>query len=488
MFKEQLSRIKSKLTKALEVDSKFKVFGATSHKYVVNPPIPCLELESFELKYGVKLPQDYREFLLEIGNGGAGPFHGLYPLGEGIDELSAKSETVSLPACVRPDMTDEEWRERSKKIVDDEGISDEDYDSESSVLYSGILPIGSQGCTYLHALVLTGEYAGKVMNVDMDFHKPKFCYEQNFLDWYERWLDEVISGILLADGPTWFGYSKGGGDIDLLNFFDSVDDLSSKKDALLGLQKLPSINECSCDRLKLICDSEIGELRELAIHMLVKFSYKKSVMILEELVSGSDEECKLACQAIYWYQKEYSAKWSSQIMDRISTVKNSETFSFMLYILKEAKFDYGDLLIPFYSHESEEMRVTSYYSLGLLKTKSKYRSIFVLGLKDKSPRVVHTTLQALPDERNPLLFEEFVGIIRRFKTDEHYILTNLNQILRNWGYKDQTEFINYFKLQMYRESKAENNPKNEDSSLAWKQVVAENSQKNFLQKIFAFFR
>ena len=106
-----------------------------------------------------------------------------------------------------PEMTTEEWAEMTKKLVEDD-LSDEAYDEEEGKLYGGILPLGSQGCTYLHGLILNGPHCGKVVNLDQDFQKPIFSHEADFLDWYERWLDEVISGDLLNESAGWFGYTK----------------------------------------------------------------------------------------------------------------------------------------------------------------------------------------------------------------------------------------------------------------------------------------
>ncbi len=160
MHEEQLKRIKNKLKEARSVDSSLKVFGAGSHKYQTKPPISYSEIGLFESKYQLKIPLSYKEFLLMIGNGGAGPYYGLYPLGYGLDELTEKAgETLGLSARVSPGTTDEEWRNLTQRINDDEDMSDEEFDQEVSKLYSGILPIGTQGCTYLHALVVTGEYA-----------------------------------------------------------------------------------------------------------------------------------------------------------------------------------------------------------------------------------------------------------------------------------------------------------------------------------------
>lgn len=69
----------------------------------------------------------------------------------------------------------------------------------------------------------------------MEWGKPQFAFERNFLDWYERWLDEVISGELVRDESSWFGYNKGGSEEELLTCYLSTPDLEEKADCLAGL-------------------------------------------------------------------------------------------------------------------------------------------------------------------------------------------------------------------------------------------------------------
>ena len=58
-----------------------QVFGADKHRFELNTPLPEAEVAAFEREYKVELPLDYRRFLTGLGNGGAGPFYGIFPLG-----------------------------------------------------------------------------------------------------------------------------------------------------------------------------------------------------------------------------------------------------------------------------------------------------------------------------------------------------------------------------------------------------------------------
>jgi hypothetical protein len=55
-------------------------FGADAHHFQMNPTMPEFEASAFEQERNVVLPPDYRQFLTRIGNGGAGPFYGVFPL------------------------------------------------------------------------------------------------------------------------------------------------------------------------------------------------------------------------------------------------------------------------------------------------------------------------------------------------------------------------------------------------------------------------
>jgi len=49
-----------------------------AHGFNLNPPLSEKVIVQFELDHGISLPQDYRNFLASIGNGGAGPFYGVF--------------------------------------------------------------------------------------------------------------------------------------------------------------------------------------------------------------------------------------------------------------------------------------------------------------------------------------------------------------------------------------------------------------------------
>ena len=60
--------------------------------------------------------------------------------------------------------------------------------------YQGTITIGHLGGTYYGLLVVSGPTRGRVCTVDLDMQAPKFAPQREFLDWYEAWLDEVLSG------------------------------------------------------------------------------------------------------------------------------------------------------------------------------------------------------------------------------------------------------------------------------------------------------
>jgi hypothetical protein len=437
---DQIQRIRTKLKAARKADRKLKVFGASFHKYQVGRPASEAEVRQFEEKHSLFLPKCYRSFLTEVGNGGssyansaAGPFYGIYPLGVSVDEILENAAVfLNKPAIVEPDMTDEQWTQLTKRISEND-IPDEDYEQELGKVYAGLLPIGSQGCTYLHALVLNGSHTGRVVNMDVEHRKPNFAFESNFLDWYERWLDEVISGDLAQDGPTWFGYTMGGDDQHLMRVYANAPDCKTRFNALKGLTKLATATQETCVKLLDLCSDADTEIRQQALRMLTKFGYPMARAPLHAHITGTDDDCRVACQSIFGYAKTQSKEWAGLLKSRLPTVNTPETFRFISYVLTESGVDFSEDFKPFCRHENEEIRVTAFYSLGKLKNKSDFVCLFIVGLDDTCPRVVHTTLQALAGVRDPRLVNAYRNVANRFKTDECYILSNLKHRLKEMG-------------------------------------------------------
>lgn len=212
----QVARIGDKLVRVRAADAGCAVFGSDLHRYFTGPVLSEGEISAFETAHGIVLPDGFAAFLAGVGNGGiaenrctAGPFYGIYPLGRGLNAFAPDgAAALKQPALFRPDMTDAEWTALNA-VLEDDDISDAEWDAAKARIWGGVLPLGHQGCTAYHGLVLNGPHAGRVVNLDVDYQpKPLWPRDETFLDWYERWLDEILSGELMRRTATWFGYPE----------------------------------------------------------------------------------------------------------------------------------------------------------------------------------------------------------------------------------------------------------------------------------------
>ena len=448
MYQDQLHRIQEKLAQAKAADKDLEVFGASSHKYHLNPPISEAEVLAFEEKYGVSLPEDYRAFVQTIGNANAqkletmaGPYYGLYAFGTQVDDLLYEGSEIYLkaPCALSPDMTQEEWESLSDPLLTDEEEEDEEegyvievedkYFAERAKVFGGLLPLGSQGCTYYHALVLNGKYAGRVVNVDLDLAQPKFAFETNFLDWYERYLDEVISGQLMDDSPTWFGYHRGEPAEVLLNEYEHTTDRKTQTDCLEGVyHKKPPLESALLGKIeKLIALN--NEDRDFLIEILSQSSYERAKPYLQDLVT---KKPKKVFQYIWWYAQDHCADWVPTVRELLPTITDEETFNFATYLLTETE-DFEEDILPFTDNVNPQIRSTAYYTLGESKKKEQYLDTFIKGLQETDNDVLRIVIQALSEIDDERLLPYYKAIAKRFPKEKDYILSNLEHRLASFG-------------------------------------------------------
>ena len=167
----------------------------------MQPTISLSALVDFEHTHNIELPEGYREFLLNVGNGGAGPFYGLLPLekwndalwGE-IDEPKVENPKVRLLASESPLLPEVEYGDDWE----------EHLDNLEHGAYQGAITICEQGCTYYSLLIVTGKARGRVVNIDGDMQPPKFAPFPDFLSWYDGWLDLTLKNAVQG----WYGYPE----------------------------------------------------------------------------------------------------------------------------------------------------------------------------------------------------------------------------------------------------------------------------------------
>lgn len=144
--------------------------GHYGHHYRLGPVMSEAELTDFEGKYRIRIPDDYRQFLLNVGNGGAGPSWGLYPL-----DIRGCDPTKPFP-YVTPDDCE------SVAAINGNGFPIEDY--------FGVLCILNYGCGD-GFLVVNGQSYGTIWLGQDCYYPTGVSFGGLYREWLERSLMRV---------------------------------------------------------------------------------------------------------------------------------------------------------------------------------------------------------------------------------------------------------------------------------------------------------
>jgi len=267
------------LGQAKEKDPDLARFGAYSHQYKLAAPAGEEAIQEFEEQQGIRLPEEYWDFLMLVGNGGAGPYYGLYGLKALKEDLSdshgVRLYRVMEEPVIYPKMSEEEW----DRMADPEGRRK----GEEVHPYAGILPISTQGCTLMTGLMLAGPYRGQVVYYDEDFCGPPFfAREKGFLEWYERWLREVIAGY--NEEEVGFGLNMDGTPVQLMELYQQTDNPEEKTEIIESFYKFETLPGKQKTYFKQTCAEETDmEVRMKLIKMLVRFHVPGMAKELEKL-------------------------------------------------------------------------------------------------------------------------------------------------------------------------------------------------------------
>ena len=156
-----------------------RVFGAkrrssgSGHDYRFNEPLAAKHVTEFEAHHGIQLPKDYREFILTIGDGGAGPHYGIKSLAD-----SSQYSHLSVPFP---------WKAELKLL------NVAEYDLWET--YPGVLVTSDRGCAYCDVLIVNGDAHGQIWSDFTAVDCPLSPTHESFLDWYVDWAERCINTI-----------------------------------------------------------------------------------------------------------------------------------------------------------------------------------------------------------------------------------------------------------------------------------------------------
>ncbi|OWR31457.1 hypothetical protein CDO73_06940 [Saccharibacillus sp. O23] len=279
----QLDRIVWKLKMAARRDEALKEFGAARHGYRMNETLDATQIASFEAAAGVTLPEEFSEFLQVVGNGGAGPYYGVTPL-----KLGERADRLRADCLLSPDMSQARWNELTA-FLEETALSRAEKEQRLNELYGGLLEIGAMGWTFEMRLVLTGRHRGRIVYIDRTHQIPYFTYEANFLEWYERWLDEIIGGY----DTGWFAMERSEGDRGMVDFYLSSLEEKVKVSAIQGMHKLKKLKPETIDFLSEQCEERSAAVRIAALEVLSQKEYAAAIPFLARALDSKLAEERL---------------------------------------------------------------------------------------------------------------------------------------------------------------------------------------------------
>jgi len=201
--KEQITKLKKIDGKGFFRKKSFQLFGSNEHKYELNTCLPEQEILDFEKTNQIKLPSEYRHFIKNIGNGGAGPAYGVFKLENWDFELDIENRNFlneNFPYTEKWNLTYPE-NENDENYTESEEFQnwESEYFNEKHIY--GSIRICHFGCAIYYFLVVSGTEKGNIWIDDRANDEGIYPLttetksRYNFAEWYNQWIIESLEKL-----------------------------------------------------------------------------------------------------------------------------------------------------------------------------------------------------------------------------------------------------------------------------------------------------
>jgi hypothetical protein len=256
-----IERIQIKLTQARQ--SGKSCYGSDIHNFQLEKPLSEKEVRSFESRYKIVLPGDFRQFLQKAGASGAGPYNGLLPLKDWDQGTQAGKDCLPSDFLARPCPL----APGAKVVMPASKVHGvEPLDQ----FIQGAIALVSQGCANFALLIVSGPAKGRVVYFSFDERdKVYFPENPNFLSWYERWLDELLAGY----NADWFGYGADGAEEALAGrLLQEGISTEQKLEAIWTLRRIPRLSASTLEAISTASQGSDRDVRVSAENLLLDLS------------------------------------------------------------------------------------------------------------------------------------------------------------------------------------------------------------------------
>lgn len=430
---EHAAYIRDLVEKAGNADFKREVFGAESHQYRLNPVLPIGIIKEYEVIYHVKFPEEYVFFLTKVGNGGAGPYYGLYPL-EKLEMYNEYAKVSGNNAWIDAALTKDDWAYRMN-LLDE--ADDETYERLMEEACGGFHVIGTQGCTYDNLLMNSGSEKGKIAYFDWNLEPENVPYLTGltFLEWYEKYFLEILE----KRSVTSYGYVRLGTEEELISAFRNAE--RQEKQAIL--RSFYRFHQVSRNTINFLTDIDDKELDAMRTELLFRFDADKGIKLFEAMINGANQKGAVLCakrmpEEYYdrFYEKMLALLYGLEVpYEELSYGSYKQK---ILYFLQDCKSLRAKELVDFATDESnvEDERKTAIFVMGRAGDKMDCLEHFIHFMKSDSYWIAHTALQAMAGTKSDKLLETYEWMWNRYKEDKT-MAANLEIAFQTNGIKKQ---------------------------------------------------